>query len=95
MESESELTYSAYPFLKELGLEEVNDGSYADGQWIGGTEEHTSVSPHNNKPIAKVRLISKDQYEDIITAMEKEKEEWMNLPAPRRGEIVRQIGEEF
>lgn len=86
---EAALTYSEYPFLKELGLEEVNNGSYAGGQWIGGEAQHTSVSPHNNKPIAHVKLINKEQYEDIIKSMETEKEEWMNLPAPKRGEIVR------
>lgn len=89
------MTFSEYPFLSQLGLEEVNQGSYAAGQWMGGDAEAVSVSPHNNKPIARVKLSTRDQYEEIIRAMESEKEEWMNLPAPKRGEIVRQIGEEF
>lgn len=36
---------------------------------------------------------SVEDYEECIKAMEIEKEEWMNTPMPRRGEIVRQIGE--
>jgi aldehyde dehydrogenase family 7 protein A1 len=63
---ESTLTYSEFPFLKELGLEEVNLGVYRNGEWTGNGSEYTSVNPHNNKPIAKIRMGSVDDYESCI-----------------------------
>ena len=46
------LTYSEYPFLKELELEEENKGVY-NGKWCGSGEFLTSVSPTTAKPIAR------------------------------------------
>jgi hypothetical protein len=55
---ESKLTFNEFPFLKELGLSEVNNGCYRDGEWVGNGGEYVAVNPHNNKPIAKIRLAS-------------------------------------
>jgi len=94
MES-TNLTFSEFPFLKELGLSETNNGVYRRSVWGGSGEEYTSINPHNNKPIAKIRLGTEEEYEDCIKAMEEEKVAWMKTPAPVRGEIVRQIGDAF
>lgn len=91
--SSSNLTFNQYPFLAELGLSEVNNGCYRAGEWVGNGEEYTCVNPTNNKPIAKIKMASAQDYEDSIRAMEAEKVRWMQTPAPVRGEIVRQIGE--
>ena len=72
-----------------MWLEEVNDGVYRRGEWVGRGPEFISVNPHSNKPIAKIKMGSIDDYEDCIKAMEEEKQKWMNTPAPARGEIVR------
>lgn len=53
---ESTLTFNDYPFLKELGLEEINLGVYHSGQWMGNGPEFVSVNPHNNKAIAKIKM---------------------------------------
>lgn len=87
------MTFSQYPFLKELGLEEDNFGVYRNGEWCGNGDQWVSVNPHNNKPIATIKLGSKSDYNDCIKAMESEKEKWYKTPGPVRGEIVRQIGE--
>jgi acyl-CoA reductase-like NAD-dependent aldehyde dehydrogenase len=71
----------------------VNPGVYRNGEWVGNGKEYIAVSPHNNEPIAKIKLATKEDYEDCIKAMESEKVKWMKTPAPLRGEIVRQIGE--
>ena len=92
---DSSLTFKDYPFLKELGLAETNFGCYRKGEWVGHGDEVTAVNPHNNKPIAKIRLGNSKDYEDCIKAMESEKVRWMKTPGPVRGEIVRQIGEAF
>ncbi len=63
---ESTLTFSQYPFLKELGLSETNHGVYYDGHWAGSGEEVVSVNPATNKPIAKVRMGTKADYEACV-----------------------------
>jgi len=92
---ESELTFDQYPFLKELGLEKENLGCYFDGKFIGDGETYTTISPITGKPVARVKFASSQNYEDCVEAMTKAKKEWMRTPAPKRGEIVRQIGDAF
>lgn len=83
-------------FLKELGLSGVNSGAFAAG-WIekpsGG--ELTSLSPTDNEPIAKVLQASEADYEAIVGAAVERFTSWRMVPAPLRGEIVRQLGEEL
>jgi len=57
---ESGITYHDYPFLKDLGIEEVNPSCYRNGEWVSGTHEFTSINPHNNKGIAKIMLCTLD-----------------------------------
>lgn len=71
------LTFEKYPFLAELGLSEVNLGVYRDGEWVGNGPEYTAVNPHDNEPIAKIKMGSSEDYESCIEAMEQEKERWM------------------
>lgn len=56
------LTFDKYPFLKKLGLSEENQGCYY-GEWKASGEWVTSVNPHNNEPIAKIRHATADDYE--------------------------------
>jgi aldehyde dehydrogenase family 7 member A1 len=92
---ESKLTFNDFPFLKELGLSENNLGVYRAGEWCGSGEEVVSLNPANNKPIAKIRMGSVNDYHACIKAMEAEKIRWMKTPGPIRGEVIRQIGEAF
>lgn len=54
-----------------------------------------SFSPVDGKKIGAVYTSSREQYEKAISAAEKAFLEWRGVPAPKRGEIVRQIGEEL
>ena len=90
-----QLTFNDFPFLKTLGLSEVNQGCYRNGEWCGNGAEHVAMNPHTNKPIAIVKMASKQDYEDCIKAMEAVKVRWMKTPAPIRGEMVRQIGDKM
>jgi len=87
--------FRAYPFLKsELGLSDINHGVYRAGQWVEGKGGNiVSMSPANNEPLATVTFGDKSDLNDCITAMEKNKNKWMQTPMPVRGEIVRQIGQ--
>ena len=52
-----------------------------------------SVCPANNKPIAQVTTGTVDDYKSCISAAEEAWKVWADVPAPKRGEIVRQIGD--
>jgi aldehyde dehydrogenase (NAD+) len=83
-------------FLRELGLSGVNSGACGAG-WIDapGGGELTSYSPVTGEPIAKVIQADESDYEAVVQAAQASFLEWRMLPAPKRGEIVRQIGEEL
>jgi aldehyde dehydrogenase family 7 protein A1 len=83
---------SKYSFLKELGLKATNFGVY-DGSWKGSGEVVQSICPSNGRVIAEVKQGNVDDYTSCIQASQKAWEVWADLPAPRRGEIVRQIGD--
>lgn len=88
----AELTFADYEFLPELGLERVNDGCFS-GTWSGSGAERLVISPHTGKAIATVKEATLEELETCMTEAEKAKVFWANYPAPKRGEIVRQIGE--
>lgn len=85
-----------YDFLKELGIGEVNYGATlgtSDG-WIETKgKELTSYSPIDGKPIAKVIQATAEDYEIVINEAREAFKTWRMVPAPQRGQIVREIGE--
>ncbi|RCN51638.1 hypothetical protein ANCCAN_02306 [Ancylostoma caninum] len=83
-----------YAFLKELGLSENNCGVF-HGKWAASGPVVQSVCPANNKPIANVQNGTVEDYEVAVTEARKAYEQWCEVPAPRRGEIVRQIGDKL
>ncbi|ODN00945.1 putative aldehyde dehydrogenase family 7 member A1 [Orchesella cincta] len=83
-----------YGFLKELGLSEKNAGVY-DGEWKGSGEVVTSVNPANGKPIAQVVQGTLQEYNATVDKSNQAWRTWVDIPAPQRGEIVRQIGDEL
>ena len=79
--------------LKELGLVEINKGCSTGNNWLGTTANLIeSYSPVDGKLIGKVAVSSIDDYEAVITAGQKAYKSWRVVPAPLRGEIVRQFG---
>uniref|UniRef100_A0A667YM36 aldehyde dehydrogenase (NAD(+)) n=1 Tax=Myripristis murdjan TaxID=586833 RepID=A0A667YM36_9TELE len=84
-----------YSWLKELGLSEDNHGVY-NGTWGGSGEVVTSYCPANNEPIARVRQATMAEYEETIQKSREAWKVWAEVSranAPKRGEIVRQIGD--
>ncbi len=79
--------------LKELGLAAVNSGSSTGGRWFEANNNLIeSYSPVDGKLIGKVSTTTKEEYEKIIQTAQKAFNEWRLMPAPQRGEIVRQYG---
>jgi aldehyde dehydrogenase family 7 protein A1 len=83
-----------FAFLKELGLERVNKGVY-NGEWCGSGELSKSIDPATNEVIAEVQNGSVQDLENCLKTAEDAYKHWRNMPAPFRGEIVRQIGDEL
>jgi len=52
-----------------------------------------SISPIDLQLLGKIRCASVDDYEKIIARATEAFQTWRMIPAPMRGEIVRQIGE--
>lgn len=86
---------AAFPFLSELGLSDGDNLGVYNGEWFGSGPVYTSINPADGRPIASVRAGSVEDYEKVVRAMDAAKKEWSDVPAPARGEIVRQIGEEL
>jgi len=79
--------------LKALGIETVNSGVFA-GEWLAGAGAESAVEdPTTEETVASVRGGSLDEYEQLITRSREVFSEWRMLPAPQRGEYVRQIGQ--
>ncbi len=81
-------------FLAKLGIQKENFGSSTGQTWNESTSE-TKLnihSPVNGEFIGSVYQANEADYEEIITAAQKAFVEWRHVPAPKRGEIVRQIG---
>ncbi|MFV0157497.1 aldehyde dehydrogenase family protein [Empedobacter falsenii] len=81
--------------LKELGISSENLGTSTGSTWFGKGEELSSYSPVDGKLIGKVASSTKDDYEEVITKAQAAFKEWRMIPAPKRGEIVRQFGDKL
>jgi aldehyde dehydrogenase (NAD+) len=82
--------------LDQLGLEQVNEGLCSGTRWIDTTGEVlTSFSPADGKPIADVKQCTRADYEMLVSKAAEAFAAWRVIPAPRRGEVVRQIGMEL
>ena len=81
--------------LKELGISSENLGTSTGNTWFGKGEELSSYSPVDGKLIGKVKSSTKDDYEEVIKEAQVAFKEWRMIPAPKRGEIVRQFGEKL
>ncbi|HTP85423.1 MAG TPA: aldehyde dehydrogenase family protein, partial [Bryobacteraceae bacterium] len=87
---------AARPMLERLGIADVNAGA-SDGAWIDSpaAKELVSYSPADGSEIARVRLAGAAEYERVMKASVETFARWRMEPAPKRGLIVREIGEEL
>eukprot|EP01136_Pigoraptor_vietnamica_P032357 Opistho-1_new@94110 len=90
--SSARLLVNDLKFLRDLGLGEENDGVFVD-KWGGKGRVYETVNPATNQPIARVREGTLAEYHDAVKASKEAWKDWALVPAPVRGEIVRQIGD--
>jgi aldehyde dehydrogenase (NAD+) len=84
--------------LKSLGIDDNNYGACVGaGNWSTTTDSGVlnSINPANGNIIANVYQCSEEDYENVIIESEKVFKEWRMVPAPIRGQLVREMGEEL
>ncbi len=79
-----------------LGIEDLNYGAFADG-WLtsAGGDVLNSVSPINGEIIGKIKQADDKDYEKVVQQAQDAFEYWRMVPAPKRGEVVMDIGLEL
>ena len=82
--------------LEKLHIEPVNSGA-CYGDWIASPSggELESMNPATGEPLAKIQLAGPADYESVVARASEAFLDWRMVPAPGRGEIVREIGNEL
>lgn len=81
--------------LDKLGVKPLNNGTSTGSNFFGNGEIMESYSPVNGKLIGKVTTTTKDDFEKVMESAQAAFTSWRIVPAPQRGEIVRQFGEKL
>ena len=82
-------------FLRKLKIKKRNDGTVAGNKAWSSKTYIDSYSPVDGEFIGSVSVTSKADYHKVIGASQRAFAKWRTMPAPQRGEIVRQYGEEL
>ena len=78
--------------LTGLGIQERNLGGFC-GEWMGSGPELAVSTPIDGSQLATVQQVTEGEYDAIVSRAQDAFLHWRTVPAPRRGELVRQIGD--
>jgi aldehyde dehydrogenase (NAD+) len=78
-------------FLKRLGIGDVNHGGFG-GEWVGSGPDLEVITPIDGSRIATVKQVTEAEYDGIVARAHEAFLQWRSVPAPRRGELIRQLG---
>lgn len=81
--------------LKNLGIKDENKGTSTGGKYFASGKVIESYSPVDGNLIAKVKTSGESDYSKVLDSAEKAFKEFRLIPAPKRGEIVRQLGQKL
>jgi len=86
---------TAARILAGLGLSAVNPGAFSGQDWHAAADAPLidSINPATGKVIARVRAAGAEDYERVLKSATAAFADWREIPAPRRGEAVRLMGE--
>ena len=80
--------------LQQLGIQEVNSGACTGTKWLKASGDLlSSYAPSTGQLIAQVQQCTGSEYEQIVQTAQEAFKSWQMMPAPKRGEIVRQMGD--
>ena len=85
---------SKLDFLSELGIEDVNLGGFST-KWLGSGNVLESFAPADGSRIASIQQCDSGDYERIMQDTSSTFTKWRMEPAPKRGEVVRLLANEF
>ncbi|MDX5438425.1 MAG: aldehyde dehydrogenase family protein, partial [Pontibacter sp.] len=91
---EMPMTKAIADVLQQLGIKELNP-AYSTGLNWGGESNKTTreiFSPADGSLIASVNMATAEDYEQVVKTAQEAFKVWRTVPAPKRGEVVRQIG---
>jgi len=92
----SEKDYGIKETLRTWGISEVNNGACTGTHWMETKGEIIeSYSPADGVLIGSIKQATAEDYEKVISKAEEAFKVWRTVPAPKRGEIVRQIGDQL
>ena len=77
--------------LEALGIGETNPGGFA-GEWFGSGPELDVITPIDGSHIATVQQVTEEEFDEAVGRAHQAFLEWRTVPAPRRGDIVQQLG---
>ena len=78
--------------LKKLGLSSHNIGTSTGSNYFSNGDSISSYSPVDGKEIGTVSTTTHEDYNKVIESAQSAFKYWRTVPAPQRGEIVRQFG---
>lgn len=81
--------------LNQLGVNNINEGASTGSNNFSNGEIIESCSPVDGQLIGKVKTTTKEDYEKVMSAATNAFKTWRTMPAPQRGEIVRQFGDKL
>jgi aldehyde dehydrogenase (NAD+) len=82
--------------LEQLNISSHNHGMSTGQHWLGSSGESLiSVSPVDGQSIASVFTADRESYDAVVSKAEEAFTEWRKWPAPKRGDIVRQISNQL
>ena len=79
--------------LDVLDIKQQNYGTSTGSKWTNSNEIINSFSPVDGKKIGAVSVTTKEEFEQVINTASSAFKTWRLMPAPQRGEIVRQFGD--
>ncbi len=81
--------------LEQLGVKDVNNGTSTGLESFGDGEIIESYSPVDGELVGKVTTTTPEEFEKVIDTAKKAFKEFRVIPAPKRGEMVRQFGDKL
>ncbi len=84
--------FTSAEILQSLGIQAKNHGTWTGIASMESDQFIPSYSPIKNEKLAEVSTTTKEQFEQVVVTAQAAFKEWKRVPAPKRGEMVRQFG---
>jgi aldehyde dehydrogenase (NAD+) len=78
--------------LKSICINSMAPGVF-DGKWFGSGKTLQSFSPNDGRLLGEVRTATTEDYERAVRSAAAASYQWRTVPAPKRGELIRQLGD--